>query len=187
MVGKVGLPPRVPGNRYLLDFAGARFFFPFLALLLVAYLTHQQPIIFPRYGLILFSLGIPILAWTYFAIVRKKPEWSRRVLVAILLLAMLNVSAQFVGGVGELNRYRAQRSVADYLRGHFDAKSATRSFAMKELCGRYLGYRRIAFMSVGVPNGITTDPRSTLAGKDVEWLDCFGAARFDAGEVVSSR
>ena len=33
------------------------FFFPFLALLVVAYLTHQQPIIFPRYGLILFQLG----------------------------------------------------------------------------------------------------------------------------------
>ena len=52
------------------------FFFPFLALLIVAYLTHQQPIIFPRYGLILFSLGIPILAWTYFAIVRRRPQWS---------------------------------------------------------------------------------------------------------------
>jgi len=32
------------------------FSFAFLALLVIAYLTHQQPIIFPRYGLILFSL-----------------------------------------------------------------------------------------------------------------------------------
>src|SRR2546430_17210269 len=32
------------------------FFFAFLSLLVFAYLTHQQPIIFPRYGLILFSL-----------------------------------------------------------------------------------------------------------------------------------
>jgi hypothetical protein len=32
------------------------FFFAFFSLLLVAYLTHQQPIIFPRYGLILFTL-----------------------------------------------------------------------------------------------------------------------------------
>src|SRR3989440_9592821 len=30
------------------------FFFAFLGLLIVAYLTHQQPIVFPRYGLILF-------------------------------------------------------------------------------------------------------------------------------------
>src|SRR5205807_6575299 len=34
------------------------FLFAFLGLLIFAYLTHQQPIIFPRYGLILFSLGI---------------------------------------------------------------------------------------------------------------------------------
>ena len=104
------------------------FFFPFLALLLVAYLTHQQPIIFPRYGLILFSLGIPVLAWTYFAIVRRRPNWSRRVLVTIVALCLLNASAQFVGGIGELNRYRAQRRVADYLRDHFDVNAGTKIF-----------------------------------------------------------
>ena len=104
------------------------FFFPFFAMLLVAYLTHQQPIIFPRYGLILFSLGIPILAWTYFAIVRRRPQWSRRILIAIVLLCALNFSAQFAGGVGELNRYRAQRRVADYLRDHFDVNSAAKIF-----------------------------------------------------------
>jgi hypothetical protein len=104
------------------------FFFPFFGLLVVAYLTHQQPIIFPRYGLILFSLGIPILAWTYSAIVRRRPKWSRRVLVIIVLLCFVNASAQFAGGVGELNRYRVQRRVADYLRNHFDANSGTKIF-----------------------------------------------------------
>lgn len=104
------------------------FFFPFLALLLVAYLTHQQPIIFPRYGLLLFSLGIPILAWTYFAIVSRHPHWSRRVLVTVVVLCTVNASAQFVGGVGELNRYAAQRRVADYLRDHFDVTSGAKIF-----------------------------------------------------------
>ena len=104
------------------------FFFPFLALLVVAYLTHQQAIIFPRYGLILFSVGIPVLAWTYFAIVRRRPQWSRRVLVTIVALCVLNASAQFVGGVGELNRYRAQRQVADYIQTNFDANSSAKIF-----------------------------------------------------------
>lgn len=104
------------------------FFFPFLALLVIAYLTHKQPIIFPRYGLILFSLGIPILAWTYCAIVRQRPQWSRRLLIAIVVLCSVNTSAQFVGGVGELNRYRAQRRAADYLRVHFDPNSGARVF-----------------------------------------------------------
>ena len=104
------------------------FFFPFLALLFVAYLTRQQPIIFPRYGLILFSLGIPILGWTYFAIVRRGPQWSRRVLVAIVVVCGLNASAQFVGGVAEMNRYAAQRHVADYLHDHFVVNSGTKIF-----------------------------------------------------------
>jgi hypothetical protein len=104
------------------------FFFPFLALLVVAYLTHQQPIIFPRYGLVLFSVGIPILAWTYFAIVRRRPQWSRRILTAIVLLCAVNFSAQFAGGVGELNRYRAQRHVANYLRYQFEMNPGVKIF-----------------------------------------------------------
>jgi len=104
------------------------FFFPFFALLTIAYLTHQQPIIFPRYGLILFSLGIPILAWTYFAIKKRRQAWSRRVLVGIFVLCVLNATAQFAGTLGELNRYSAQRHVADYLRTHFDARSNARIF-----------------------------------------------------------
>jgi len=104
------------------------FFFAFFALLMGAYLTHQQPIIFPRYGLILFSLGLPVLAWSYIAIKRRRPDLARRVLVAIVLLCTLNWSAQFVGALGELNRYSAQRRVADYLRVNFDPKSNTRIF-----------------------------------------------------------
>lgn len=103
-------------------------FFAFLALLVIAYLTHQQPIIFPRYGLILFSLGISILAWTYFEMIKRRPEWSRKLLVSIILLCFLNAGIQSAGAVGELNRYSAQRAVADYLRDHFDPKSDARIF-----------------------------------------------------------
>jgi hypothetical protein len=104
------------------------FFFPFFALLTIAYLTHQQPIIFPRYGLILFSLGIPILAWTYFEIKKRRPDISRRVLVSIVVLCAMNAVTQFAAGVGELNRYSAQRRVADYLRANFDPKSNSKIF-----------------------------------------------------------
>jgi dolichyl-phosphate-mannose-protein mannosyltransferase len=115
-----------PGN--LLVFAPLIFFFAFLALLVGAYLTHQQPIIFPRYGLILFSLGIPILAWTYFELTRRRPEWSRKLLVSIVLICVLNAGIQSAFAVGEMNRYSVQRAVAEYLRDHFDPKSNTRIF-----------------------------------------------------------
>ena len=122
-------------------------FFAFFALLLIAYLTHQQPIIFPRYGLILFSLGIPILAWTYLAITRRRPEWSRRMLTTIIVLCALNWSGQFVGAIGELNRYSAQRRVADYLRDHFDTKSSAKIFCDEDTVKVLSGIREEKFLS----------------------------------------
>lgn len=104
------------------------FFFAFLVLLLGAYVTHQQPIIFPRYGLILFSLGLPILAWTYLWIREHKPRLARRALVAIVVICSLDAGIQLVGAVGEINRYKTQRAVADYLRDHFDQNSNARIF-----------------------------------------------------------
>jgi hypothetical protein len=104
------------------------FFFAFFALLMGAYLTHQQPIIFPRYGLILFSLGLPVLAWSYMEIKQRRPDLARRVFVAIVALCAINFTAQVVGTIGELNRYSAQRRVADYLRANFDPKSNTKIF-----------------------------------------------------------
>lgn len=146
------------------------FFFPFFALLLVAYLTHQQPIIFPRYGLILFSLGIPILAWTYFAIVRRRPHWSRRILTAIFLLCAVNFSAQFAGGVGELNRYRAQRRVADYLRANFDANSNARIFCDEGTVRALSGIPEDRFVTSSDLPKDYDGFWSALTTNNVEWL-----------------
>jgi hypothetical protein len=104
-------------------------FFAFLGLLAVAYLTHQQPIIFPRYGLILFSLGIPVLAWTFLTLKQKKPQWTRALLISIIVICVFDWSVQFAGAVGSLNQYRAQRTVADYLRDHYQTNSNTRIFS----------------------------------------------------------
>jgi hypothetical protein len=104
------------------------FFFAFLGLLFVAYLTHQQPIIFPRYGLILFSLGLPILTWTFLQVSNDKPHRARRLLFSIIVICVFDASIQFAGAVGTLNQYHAQRTVADYLGGHFDPKPNARIF-----------------------------------------------------------
>ena len=104
------------------------FSFAFLALLVIAYLTHQQPIIFPRYGLILFSLGIPILMWLVLWVKQHRPDLSRKILVSIIVVCMFDASVELAGVAGELNRYKAQRAVADYLRDHYQPKSGTRIF-----------------------------------------------------------
>jgi hypothetical protein len=105
------------------------FLFAFLGLLVTAYLTHQQPMIFPRYGLLLFNLGIPILAWTFFRLRRQKPVWARSLLISVLALCVFDASIQLVGSVGSLNQTSAQRTAADYLRGHFEANSDASIFS----------------------------------------------------------
>ncbi len=104
------------------------FFFAFLSLLIFAYLTHQQPIIFPRYGLILFSLGIPILAWIVLRLREEKPHLARRLVISVIAICVFDASVQLVGSVGLLNQYSAQRAVADYLRDHFPPNGNTRIF-----------------------------------------------------------
>lgn len=146
------------------------FFFPFFALLTIAYLTHQQPIIFPRYGLVLFSLGIPILAWTYFAIKKRSPHLSQRILVGIIVLCVLNAAAQFAGGVGELNRYSAQRRVADYLRANFDPKSNSKVFCDEGTVRALTAIPDDRFVtSTDVPKDYEGF-YSALAAKKVGWL-----------------
>jgi hypothetical protein len=109
--------------------AAAIFFFAFLGLLSVAYATHQQPIIFPRYGLILFSLGIPILAWSFLMLRQRRPRWARALLISVVAICVFDWSIQFVAAVGSLNQYRAHRAVADYLRDQYKPGAGTRIFS----------------------------------------------------------
>src|SRR5262249_38403261 len=103
-------------------------FFAFLSLLVVAYLTHQQPIIFPRYGLILFKLGLPLLACAFLNVIEKGPRVAPRVLVCIIVICTLDASIELAGAAGTIKQYRAQRAVADYLRAHFAQKTNARIF-----------------------------------------------------------
>ena len=146
------------------------FFFAFLALLSVAYLAHEQPIIFPRYGLILFSLGIPILAWTVLQLRQQKPHWARRLLVIVIVICVCDWSVQFAGAVGSLNQYRAQRAVADCLRDHYQPNARTRIFSDEGTVTVLSGIAEEKFLS---SSDAPKDRESFLAflkEKNVEYL-----------------
>lgn len=95
------------------------FFLSFLGFIVLAYLTHKQPIIFPRYGLILFALGLPVAAWVYLYIRRRDPAQARRLLIAATVLCLLNMSVQLLYTVGYVNRESAHERVAEVLRSQF--------------------------------------------------------------------
>jgi hypothetical protein len=146
------------------------FFFAFFAMLIAAYLTHQQPIIFPRYGLILFSLGIPILAWIYLVLTKRRPQWARRILAGLVVACALNFSAQTIGAIGELKRYSAQRAVTDYLRDHFDQNSKARIFCDEGTVLVLSGIPSDRFVSSAEVPKDRDGFLSALAEQNVEWL-----------------
>jgi hypothetical protein len=104
------------------------FFFATLGMILLAYLSGAMPIIFPRYGLILFTLGVPILAWATLTLRKRRPQLARRLLISVIAILAFDASVQLVGSVGLLNQISAQRAVADYLRAHFQPNSNARIF-----------------------------------------------------------
>ncbi len=104
------------------------FFFAFLSFIVFAYLTYKQPIIFPRYGLINFALGLPLLPWTFLELTRRRQRWSRRLLTGIIALCLLNAGIQLAYSIGYINRERAHGAIASHLRSQFQTDSTIRIF-----------------------------------------------------------
>lgn len=104
------------------------FFFATLGMIAAAYLSGAMPIVFPRYGLILFTLGIPTLAWTTLTLRKRRPQLARGLLISVIAILAFDTSVQLVGSVGLLNQISAQRAVADYVHAHFQKDSNARIF-----------------------------------------------------------
>lgn len=60
------------------------FFFYNLGFLVLAYFTGSQPEIWSRYGLIFFTLGLPVMVWTFLAISKRRSK----IIVATVALAL---------------------------------------------------------------------------------------------------
>ena len=122
-----------PDNRKLTGLravlAASIYFFAFLSFIVLAYLTHKQPIIFPRYGLTMFALGIPVLAWAYLDIKRRKPGWARKLLITIVTVCVLEAGVQVVGSIGFVNKVNKLETVADYLHSNFKPGPNSRIFS----------------------------------------------------------
>ena len=146
------------------------FYFAFFALLFVAYLTHQQPIIFPRYGLVLFTLGLPILAWTVLWIRQHRPQTARSLLILVVTLCVFDAGIQLAGAVGTVKQYRAQRAVADYLRDHFDPNSRARVFCDEGTVRVLSGIPENSFLTSSPAPGDDAAVESFLKTGHVEYL-----------------
>lgn len=108
--------------------ATAAYFFSSLGFLLFAYFTKNQPAIFARYCLVLFALGLPIVAWTVLVARQWKPEWAVRLSVSLFALCLWQFGVQLRDGIGFINAASQKRIVANYLRDNYWSGSDLKVF-----------------------------------------------------------
>lgn len=92
------------------------FFFSNLGFLLFAYFTGNQPDIWTRYGLLFFTLGLPVLVWAFHTSLKEKPRWRYLLAPAILFIFILQANDQLKEVAGCLSEESAMSSIAGYLK-----------------------------------------------------------------------
>ena len=92
------------------------YFFSCLGFLLLAFLTKNQPAIFARYCLVVFALGLPVLAWLLKDARRWTPSQARSVVGLLAVLCLWQWAVQFRDGAGYVSQVAQKRIVANYLR-----------------------------------------------------------------------
>jgi hypothetical protein len=95
------------------------YFFSFFAFLMFVYFTKNQPAIYARYCLVLFALGLPVLAWTFLYAIKLKPGWTPGLSVALAGLCLWPLAFQLRDGASYINQVLQKRIVASYLKARF--------------------------------------------------------------------
>jgi hypothetical protein len=94
------------------------FFFYNLGFLLFAYLTGRQPDIWTRYGLLFFTLGLPVTAWTFDSLVEtKKPRLKLFLVGAFALILVFQMKSQIGEFASVVSEETARIEIAEYLKG----------------------------------------------------------------------
>jgi hypothetical protein len=101
------------------------FFFYNLGFLLFAYFTGRQPDIWSRYGLLFFTLGLPVTVWTFLAITEEKPRLKLIIAAALAIIFVLQMKGQVSESASVVSEETARAGIANYLKGvHRDDPSS---------------------------------------------------------------
>jgi hypothetical protein len=107
---------------------GASFFFAYFSFIVVAYLTKNQSDIWPRYGLVMFSLGLPLLAYSAQQVFRSSSILAKASLAAVLVLG----AVQFKNQAFDLKYFLASpdrsQEIAYYLKQEYSADRSIKVF-----------------------------------------------------------
>lgn len=146
------------------------YFFSSLGFLLVAYFTRNQPAIFARYCLVLFALGLPVLAWTLLESRQWKPAWALRLLVLPAALCLWQFNVQLRDGVSFINHVSQKRIVASYLKDKFKGGSNLKVFCDDDTVKALSGIPADSFVSSSGSPGDAKSFLDYLKTNRVEYL-----------------
>jgi hypothetical protein len=139
--------------------AAVAYFFSSLGFLLFAYFTKNQPSIFARYCLVLFALGLPILAWTLRAATAWKPAWALSLSGLVLVLCLWQITVQLRDGIAYINHVAQKRIVASYLKDTFVNGAKLKVFCDDDTIKTLTGIPPESFVG---SSGSPRDPKSFL-------------------------
>jgi hypothetical protein len=104
------------------------FFFAYLSFILFAYLTKNNTDIWPRYGLVLFTLGLPILAYSARQFFRERSVLATAVLGIAIVVGIFQIKTQ----AQDLARFVSQtvrsEEIAKYLRKEYTSDPSIKIF-----------------------------------------------------------
>jgi hypothetical protein len=128
LVKRTGREPNNRGLQATPVVVTAAYFFSSLGFLLLAYFTKNQPSIFARYCLVLFALGLPIVAWTILAARTWKPAWALSLSALVIALCLWQFIVQLRDGAAFVSSVSQKRIVANYLKDRFESVSNLKVF-----------------------------------------------------------
>ncbi len=150
------------------------FFLANLGFILLAYLTGNQPEIWSRYGLLLFSLGLPVLAWTFKAIEASPLRLRVRLAAVVLAVFFLQMSAQVVETLATARNENSKTEIGLYLR-KLHLQHPDRRFLCDDVAVRYAS--GIPWEKFVHQWGFPSDPaawEARLRSEKVGYLTCGG-------------
>jgi len=104
------------------------FFFAYFSFIVLAYLTKNQSDIWPRYGLILFSLGLPVLAYSAQQFFRRPSLLVKAAVAIVLVYGFVQFKTQAV----DLKQFLAvedrSRTIANYLKQEYASDRSIKIF-----------------------------------------------------------
>lgn len=104
------------------------FFFAYLSFILFAYLTKNNTDIWPRYGLLLFTLGLPILAYSARQFWRERYALAAAVLGAAIVVGIFQVKTQTEDLARFLSQQNRSEVIAAYLKKEYASDPSIKIF-----------------------------------------------------------